>query len=195
MSRLKSVKVGDESKEFLLDEEGSTLIYTDGVCLRNNQVNSLGAIAVWFGENHFLNFSKIYEREFCTNNESELLAIQMAMKPNAIFPFVGTPNMTLVLLQQDKLKELENAILLCNLEPKTINVHKIRWFRNFRELSPSSNAGINYNNSALESKSVKNPYDTFICQSETDKGLFYSNPVRVVPITVSILTYAPTRKI
>jgi len=68
------------SSTFETDHLGRIIVYTDGCCLNNNQVNNRRAgIGVYWGGNHALNLSLPVYDELLTSNRAEILAAHAAI--------------------------------------------------------------------------------------------------------------------
>uniref|UniRef100_A0A6C0LQQ1 ribonuclease H n=1 Tax=viral metagenome TaxID=1070528 RepID=A0A6C0LQQ1_9ZZZZ len=54
-------------------------IYTDGSCINNGKTNSVGGIGIHFPNKELSDVSKVFRRENCTNQRTELYAITYAL--------------------------------------------------------------------------------------------------------------------
>lgn len=56
------------------------VVYTDGSCIGNGNVNANGGIGIYFPNKELKNVSKVYRHKRCTSSRTELYAILLAIK-------------------------------------------------------------------------------------------------------------------
>ncbi|XP_078037200.1 ribonuclease H1-like [Augochlora pura] len=67
------------SLEFITDNSGYVIVYTDGACSSNGCDNAQAGLGVWFGDDHPLNVSQpVFGRT--TNNNAEIQAVTIAAR-------------------------------------------------------------------------------------------------------------------
>ncbi len=74
---------GEKTIEIIYDGEKRAMVYADGACLRNGREDALGALGVWFNNNHEYNLSTVLKPSTdltITNNSVELKAIEQALQ-------------------------------------------------------------------------------------------------------------------
>lgn len=76
---LKEDTNGPVTAEFIV-KDNYVIVYVDGGCRRNGLENAIGAIGIWFNQNHQLNRSEILEEPFMTNNIAELTAVERCLE-------------------------------------------------------------------------------------------------------------------
>lgn len=56
------------------------IVYTDGSCSGNGKKNAIGGIGIHFPNGELKDVSKIFDKEYCTNQKTELFAILTAIR-------------------------------------------------------------------------------------------------------------------
>ncbi|XP_014212647.1 ribonuclease H1 isoform X2 [Copidosoma floridanum] len=75
--RSESLSTTSNAKQFTVDENGYTEVYTDGACSSNGRGNAKAGIGVWFSDNNSYNVSQAVTGR-PTNNMAEIQAVTIA---------------------------------------------------------------------------------------------------------------------
>ena len=67
-------------EQTMLDEDDFVLVYTDGACFKNGEIDAVGSVGVYFCDNSSLNYASLLELPIITNNITEVYAAIIAVK-------------------------------------------------------------------------------------------------------------------